>query len=376
MHEAGARASRHMPCGSGALLACMVTVAAAAEVADPTKALMYGFTGPRDRDAYPDAAAMQHVACFWVSDRYKFIGVKLAKVGGSSLVKFLKSALCGVTVHGAHDTAAACADLHLLDHGQREGSDCVHELPPREKWRDYFVFGFVRNPYARRASMVRYCNIGGGELARGMPLAAGCGRCSRIHCAPAAAALSVRGHAGTPLLRRNASLVDFVGHTETLREDLERVLHAVQARAGRAIAWRNATPAGGTSLRANAASPAPSVRSRRGRWARAREFLGRTASTPKRLLRPRRGSGLSYEAWMATCGERCVAQVRRDYAADVALFGYPPPDLGRGADEAAHEGAADRAAAAAAVLVLASTALPFLLVVGHWWRQPGSEAFD
>ena len=134
--------------------------------ADPPSAVLHGHVG-RNRDLYPRSNAL-HSACYWVSDRYKFIGIKLAKAGGSSMIKFLKSALCGVQVQGAFNVSASCPDIAVLNHGQREQSDCL-QAPPARKWREYFVFVVVRNPYARRASMVRYCGVAGGDLVRGIP---------------------------------------------------------------------------------------------------------------------------------------------------------------------------------------------------------------
>ena len=310
--------------------------------ADPPSAVLHGHVG-RNRDLYPRSNAL-HSACYWVSDRYKFIGIKLAKAGGSSMIKFLKSALCGVQVQGAFNVSASCPDIAVLNHGQREQSDCLHKLPPARKWREYFVFAVVRNPYARRASMVRYCGVAGGDLVRGIPYRAGCGSCASIHCTPVAPAL----------LRGNSTLVDFVGRVESLQADLETILNEVQRRNGRGIEWRNTTPAGGASLWANPTLPRP-IRSSHSSWSRQAHDLAWWAMwAPQRLLWPRTKtrSQLSYEGWMATCGLSCVTQIEMDYRTDVDLLGYLRPDLHRGAAELRRAILCDVAASSALLLLL------------------------
>merc|ERR1712048_1242442 len=99
--------------------------------------------------------------CLWISHKYKFIGIKFAKTGGSSIIKALKGSLCGVRFTGPFNIKKQCPDKDVLDHGQHIPDDCTNVLPSREIWKEYLVFTFVRNPFSRRTSMVRYCNIGG-----------------------------------------------------------------------------------------------------------------------------------------------------------------------------------------------------------------------
>ena len=94
-------------------------------------------------------------ACFLVSHEFQFIAIKLAKTGGSTLLKFIKEFLCGVTFSGPYDVHKACNSTWLLDHGQGGGvaADCSPKLPSPHIWKQYFVFVVVRDPMSRRRSI-------------------------------------------------------------------------------------------------------------------------------------------------------------------------------------------------------------------------------
>merc|ERR1712113_607759 len=171
--------------------------------------------------------------CFWVSDKYKFIGVKVAKSGGSTFLKKMKDALCGITFDGPYDLRAQCPDKFVFDHGQAEHDDCIHTLPLPSKWDDYFVFTVVRNPWARRESMVHYCHIDDINISHGKH----CGTCSLAHCKPYGPGI---------LSPDGSSFVDFVGHVEHLNNDVETILREVAKRyaqnsGGQSISWLNTT---------------------------------------------------------------------------------------------------------------------------------------
>lgn len=169
------------------------------------------------KGAIPQKGDVQRFApaCFLVSHEFQFIAIKLAKTGGSTLLKFLKEFLCGVTFRGSYDKDKACSSTWLLDHGQGRGvpDDCLHELPSPHIWKQYFVFVIVRDPMARRRSMVDYCRIGLNDSWCDSCSATPekCGRCSPWHCAPMA---------GTVISQDGRSFVDYVAYTETLNEDM------------------------------------------------------------------------------------------------------------------------------------------------------------
>jgi len=173
--------------------------------------------------------------CFWVSDKYKFIGIKVAKSGGSTFLKKMKDVFCGITFSGPYDKTAQCPDKAVFDHGQTEHDDCIHTLPPPNVWDDYFVFTVVRNPWARRGSMVNYCDIVDINVRHDKH----CGKCSLAHCKPYGPGIMSPG---------GASFVDFVGHAENLNTDMETILHEVAKRYAQkhggqrqSISWLNAT---------------------------------------------------------------------------------------------------------------------------------------
>lgn len=158
-------------------------------------------------------------ACFLVSHELRFIAIKLAKTGGSTILKFLKEFLCGVTFNGSFDSHKACNSTWLLDHGQGRGADadCLRELPPPHIWKQYFVFVTVRDPMARRRSMVDYCRIGSWcDSCSATPKE--CGRCDPIHCAPMA---------GTVISQDGRSFVDYIAYTETLNEDMLAIFNHI-----------------------------------------------------------------------------------------------------------------------------------------------------
>lgn len=166
--------------------------------------------------------------CFVVSDKYRFIYVKLQKNAGSSIIQMLKEAFCDTRTAGTWG-GPACRDTHVLWHGQLAGanysnSDCVSiKSINASSFRDYFVFSFLREPAARAVSMVQYCAIGWHRHSSGCKACDtnGCGMCPWNHCEPQYDRLfSPSGRA----------YVDYLGHVETLSDDMHEVIAAVRAR--------------------------------------------------------------------------------------------------------------------------------------------------
>ncbi|CAK0802129.1 unnamed protein product, partial [Prorocentrum cordatum] len=250
------------------------------------------------KSSAPDGSTGYRPLCVWVSDKYQFIGLKYAKVGGSTIIKMLKSAFCGVTFTGPFGSEVPCPDSKVLDHGQESARmergrmlypNCQQKLPDKRKWEEYFVFAFVRNPYSRRLSMVKYCMKG--RMCEAC-LSPSCGTCSLKHCQAMYSNL---------VASDDSSYVDFVGHTETMAADMDTVFHEINRRflerTGKSIAWRNDSEV--TSMLVNKA-------------------------TGHQLIE----SNTSFSAFVACPG--CVAHIQRMYRHDVRLFGYlpregPPP---------------------------------------------------
>ena len=181
-------------------------------------------------------------ACFVVSHAFHFIFVKIAKVGGSSVVKMLKAAVCGVHHPGPWAIHAICTNSTLLDHGQAidpnmtDGKmQCLRYPPDAKTWMAYFVFVYVREPSSRRLSTVTYCSTsprGSRGCDKLCASSRGCGRCTPNHCVP------LHPYVVTA---SNESFVDFVGYTETLNSDFRTALMTVsyrhEQRTGSPIAW-------------------------------------------------------------------------------------------------------------------------------------------
>ena len=186
--------------------------------------------------------------CFLVSRTYRFVYVKLAKTGSSSVVKILKAAACGLHSKGSWDMDV-CPDGSLLDHGQVSRKkdqatqlQCRLTPPSPSEWAESFVFTFVRAAAERRLSTVKYCWINGrtartftartscGARCRSTP---DCGVCPPNHCVPMHPYL--RSAAGEPFM-------DYVGNTSRLNADMATILELVSwrhaQRTGRPIAWR------------------------------------------------------------------------------------------------------------------------------------------
>lgn len=258
----------------------------------PSVARLSGFV---QKGAMPhdlNTGSSNHGTCFYVSDKYKFIGVKVPKAGGSSVLKVLKSSLCGVRFRGAFNKGAKCPNATVLDHGQFVSDDCVRTLPSREKWEKYFVFTFVRNPWARRASMLEYCNLGNWSAACGTNT---CGsKCTPNHCEPF-----------SPLIvsSNGAPFVDFVGHSESLQSDMRAILAEIGRRyvldtGAKGIEWQNTTDETGTRVNVNGRQCA-SCPTSKGAATDAASYFGEAP--------------------------QCWEKVRQMYAGDAETFGYTSP---------------------------------------------------
>jgi len=165
--------------------------------------------------------------CFVFSDAYKFIFVKQQKNAGSSIIQILKEAICNVQTTGTWG-GAACSNVTLLNHGQRAGdivsrADCVKDIHQiSSTFHDYFVFSFLRHPAERAASMVQYCAINWRNRTGCKQCESrGCGVCPPNHCGPQFPRL---------FSRSGRAYVDYIGHVETLGEDMKEILSIISAR--------------------------------------------------------------------------------------------------------------------------------------------------
>ncbi|CAK0806731.1 unnamed protein product, partial [Prorocentrum cordatum] len=133
--------------------------------------------------------------------------------------------------------------LVVLDACSRPGAGIDQNASPNAT-NVVFVWAFVRNPFLRRASMVRYCMEGHICDACAKD---DCGRCSNQHCA------SMYPNVVSP---DDESYVDYIGHTETLHDDLTEIFLEVQRRfrnaTGKGIRWYNSTDM--TSIQVNKAT--------------------------------------------------------------------------------------------------------------------------
>ena len=187
--------------------------AAGSPCASPTRSALKGSA----KKAYPpgnNRSAYQSDTIF-VSHKYRFIYVKTAKTGGTSVVSFLTATLCSYKYRGwsafAHDKPCP----HVLT---QAGPNKESRWPTEREWMDYFVFAFVRDPLARRESMHNYCRIGRWCESCAAP-STRCGVCTPVHCRPQY----------VQLFHGNLPVVDFVGRTERLGDDLATALAIVNS---------------------------------------------------------------------------------------------------------------------------------------------------
>jgi hypothetical protein len=105
--------------------------------------------------------------CAW-SMKYRFVYVKTAKTGGSSIMLgVLRNTLClakqnstriALSFTGGLSLDMDC-DRHLLypTPGEADCEDCRHVEP--WMWNDFFVFGAARNTWERAVSSYKYCQV-------------------------------------------------------------------------------------------------------------------------------------------------------------------------------------------------------------------------
>lgn len=86
----------------------------------------------------------------FVNHAYRFIYIRSPKSASTSIVDVLGE--CGNSRTAAHE-AASC-----MKHSW-EGAMTVEEI--ERVWKDYFVFGFVRNPWKRAYSLYKYLHSDG-----------------------------------------------------------------------------------------------------------------------------------------------------------------------------------------------------------------------
>ena len=116
-------------------------------------------------------AYLDRYACCVVSDRLRFVFLKVAKNAGSTvLLKWLRPSLCpphnasdafpgyGGSTYSRSCPSSVLSPAPTLDEHGRRGSDCAPcSGIPLWKWKAYFVFAVVRNPFTRMVSSFRYC---------------------------------------------------------------------------------------------------------------------------------------------------------------------------------------------------------------------------
>eukprot|EP01084_Bolivina_argentea_P319493 554167_1 len=157
--------------------------------------------------------------CLVISDEFKFIWIKIAKTGGSSLLKILKKQLCNITFSGSWNTNKRCVTEDILHFSGTKGEDCLHTMTTDiiNKWQTYFVFTVIRNPYSRLISITNYCKI---HLLCFNPTKQ-CGRCSLQHCNPYSSQII------NPTTGK--FYVDYIIKMESYQKDIDfvtKVLHA------------------------------------------------------------------------------------------------------------------------------------------------------
>lgn len=84
---------------------------------------------------------------------YKYIYIRSPKAASTSIVNVLGE--CSNTATAGHN-ASSCMVLHFYWNAS--------ELEPAtlaDTWSDYFVFGFVRNPWRRAYSLFKYLHSNG-----------------------------------------------------------------------------------------------------------------------------------------------------------------------------------------------------------------------
>lgn len=151
-----------------------------------------------------------------VSRKYRFIYVKTAKSGGTSVVSFLTATLCNFTYSGESDFLARNpCPRDVLTFVTPAESRVRADWPTEKQWMTFFVFAFVRDPLARRASITSYCQMG--HWCESCGIQSHCGRCTEIHCRSQF----------VQLFMGSLPVVDFVGRTEKLGEDLWTVMAIV-----------------------------------------------------------------------------------------------------------------------------------------------------
>ncbi|KAI9028795.1 hypothetical protein DFJ74DRAFT_660110 [Hyaloraphidium curvatum] len=175
----------------------------------------------------------QAASCHF-SDAYRFIMVKMAKAGSSSMGPgFLRPAVCPVKAgesgrsvffHAPFSESCTETQYTPLD------SDyyACHRIP-RHKWLQYYVFTSVRDPIDRAASSFNYCGktIAVQDWCRNPD--AGGGLCSEGNITDAP---NVHWAAQTGSIcdaHSRSCIVDYVVRVESLAADMDAVVHSINA---------------------------------------------------------------------------------------------------------------------------------------------------
>jgi hypothetical protein len=89
-----------------------------------------------------------HLSC-----RYKYVYIRSPKAASTSIVNVLGE--CDNKATRGHNSSS-CMVLHFYWNSTELNSDNLQKM-----WKDYFVFGFVRNPWRRAYSLYKYLHSNG-----------------------------------------------------------------------------------------------------------------------------------------------------------------------------------------------------------------------
>lgn len=169
-----------------------------------------------------------------INHYYKFIWVKGKKVGGTTLREPL-GWICG-----DNWLTPAVKNMSMCSIRWYEAKELDLERV-REYWSKYFVFAFVRNPYSRFASSIKYVAKYVRRCRKRIEFGLACRypfvqpyMCRRFSCCNTA---QIRHHIHH-IMEQSSCLftetgevaVDFIGETESLNRDIQTILDVINAR--------------------------------------------------------------------------------------------------------------------------------------------------
>jgi hypothetical protein len=99
-------------------------------------------------DSWGPQCALLHLSC-----RYKYVYIRSPKAASTSIVNVLGE--CNNKATRGHNSSS-CMVLHFYWNSTELDTDNLQKM-----WKDYFVFGFVRNPWRRAYSLYKYLHSNG-----------------------------------------------------------------------------------------------------------------------------------------------------------------------------------------------------------------------